>query len=118
MSHDPFLGEIRAVAFGYAPPGWATCEGQLLAISHHPALFGLIGAAFGGDGRTTFALPDLRGRTMLGCGLGLGLSPVELGQAGEGPAGAGDPGGEGPGMLPHLGIQFIIAVEGVVPATP
>ena len=59
---DPFLGEIRIVAFSYAPKGWALCNGQLLAINQNQALFSLLGTQFGGDGRTNFALPDYRGR--------------------------------------------------------
>ena len=58
---DIFLGEIRTFAFGRVPSGWAPCQGQLLSISRHAALFSLIGTTYGGDGRSTFALPDLRG---------------------------------------------------------
>jgi microcystin-dependent protein len=60
---DPFLGEIKMVAFTYAPRGWAFCNGQLLSINQNQALFSLLGTTFGGDGRTTFALPNLQGRT-------------------------------------------------------
>lgn len=59
---DPFLGEIRPFAFGFPPKGWASCDGQLLPIAQNTALFSLLGTMYGGDGRTTFALPDLRGR--------------------------------------------------------
>lgn len=59
---DPFLGQITLVAFNFAPRGWAFCDGQLLAISQNQALFSLLGTTYGGDGRVTFALPDLRGR--------------------------------------------------------
>jgi len=59
---DPFLGEIRMFAGTFAPRGWALCDGQLMAISQNAALFSLVGTYYGGDGRTTFALPDLRGR--------------------------------------------------------
>lgn len=62
---DPYLGEIRPFGFGYAPKGWALCNGALLNISQYAALYSLLGTAFGGDGKTTFALPDLRGRTPL-----------------------------------------------------
>ena len=82
MSADPLLGEIMTVGFNFAPRGWAKCEGQLLAISTNQALFSLLGATFGGDGRTTFALPDLRGRSMRGVGNGPGLSFVGWGQKG------------------------------------
>jgi len=59
---EPFVGEIRLFGFNFAPRGWALCDGQLLPVSQNDALFSLIGTIFGGDGRTTFALPDLRGR--------------------------------------------------------
>lgn len=59
---DAFLGEIRPFAFGFPPKGWASCDGQLLPIAQNTALFSLLGTMYGGDGRTTFALPDLRGR--------------------------------------------------------
>jgi microcystin-dependent protein len=63
---DPFLGEIRPAGFVYAPTGWALCQGQLLSISQNTALFSLIGTYFGGNGTTTFALPDLRSRVPIG----------------------------------------------------
>lgn len=63
---DPFLGEIRILPFGFAPRGWAPCDGQLLSIAQNQALFALIGTRFGGNGTTTFALPDLRGRSPIG----------------------------------------------------
>ena len=59
---EPFLGEIRPFAFGFPPKGWASCDGQLLPIAQNAALFSLLGTMYGGDGRSTFALPDLRGR--------------------------------------------------------
>lgn len=60
---EPTLGEIRIFAFNFAPRGWATCDGQLLPIQQHQSLYAVLGTTYGGDGRTTFALPDLRGRT-------------------------------------------------------
>jgi microcystin-dependent protein len=60
---EPFLAEIRLMSFDFAPKGWALCNGQLLPIGQNQALFSLLGTRFGGDGRTTFALPDYRGRT-------------------------------------------------------
>jgi microcystin-dependent protein len=60
---EPFLSEIRLMSFSFAPRSWATCDGQLLPINQNQALFSLLGTTYGGDGRTTFALPDLRGRT-------------------------------------------------------
>lgn len=62
----PFLGEIRAMSFGFAPKGWAQCNGQLLPINQNQALFAILGTTYGGDGRVNFALPDLRGRVPLG----------------------------------------------------
>lgn len=79
---DPFLGELRLFGFNFAPLGWAQCQGQLLAIPSNSALFALLGTQYGGDGRTTFALPDLRGRVALGAGQGAGLSPYPQGQMG------------------------------------
>lgn len=70
---DPFLGEIKAVGFPWAPRGWALCQGQLVSVAQYTALFSLIGTQFGGDGQTTFGLPDLRGRAPIGYGQGAGL---------------------------------------------
>lgn len=77
---DPFVGEIRAVGFNFAPRGWALCQGQLLNISQNAALFSLLGTYYGGDGRSTFGLPDLRGRLIVQPGQGAGLSAYQLGQ--------------------------------------
>ncbi len=77
---EPFLGEVRIFAGNFAPRGWAFCHGQLLPIASHSALFSLLGTIYGGDGRTTFALPDLRGRTPIGVGSGPGLTPRREGQ--------------------------------------
>lgn len=76
---EPFVGEIRMFAGNFAPRGWAFCDGQLLAVSQNDALFSLLGTIYGGDGRTTFGLPDLRGRIPLHAGDGPGLSPRRLG---------------------------------------
>ncbi|HWY83619.1 MAG TPA: tail fiber protein [Roseiarcus sp.] len=78
---QPFVGQIIAVGFNFAPVGWALCQGQLLPISENATLFQLIGTTFGGDGQTTFGLPDLRGRAALGMGQGPGLGSYVLGQA-------------------------------------
>ena len=77
---EPFVGEIRMFAGNFAPRGWAFCDGQLLAVSQNDALFSLLGTIYGGDGRTTFGLPDLRGRLPIHAGSGPGLSPRRLGQ--------------------------------------
>ncbi len=79
---DPFLGQIQPFGFNFAPRGWAKCDGQLLAISSYSALFSLLGTTFGGDGRTTFALPDLRGRSITHIGTGPGLSTMSWGERG------------------------------------
>ncbi|UES54141.1 phage tail protein [Roseibium aggregatum] len=76
---EPFVGEIRMFAGNFAPRGWAYCDGQLLAVSQNDALFSLLGTIYGGDGRTTFGLPDMRGRIPLHAGTGPGLSPRRLG---------------------------------------
>lgn len=79
---EPFLGEIIMFGGNFAPRGWALCDGQLLAISQNQALFAILGTTYGGDGRTTFGLPDLRGRSPLHEGQGPGLTPRTLGQRG------------------------------------
>ena len=78
---DPYLGEIRCFGFNFAPKGWLLCNGQLLSIQQNTALFSLLGTMYGGDGRTTFGLPDLRGRVALGFGQGPGLSNRTQGEA-------------------------------------
>lgn len=72
---DPFLAEIRIFGFSFAPRGWALCNGQLLAISQNTALFSLLGTMYGGDGRSTFGLPDLQGSAAMFFGQGPGLTP-------------------------------------------
>ncbi|UCG56649.1 MAG: tail fiber protein [Phycisphaerales bacterium] len=81
-SSEPFLGQVDIFAGNFAPRGWAFCDGQLLPISSYSALFSILGTIYGGDGRTTFALPDLRGRIPVGAGHGPGLSNYLLGQRG------------------------------------
>jgi microcystin-dependent protein len=77
---EPFLSEIQMYGFNFAPQGWATCDGQLLPISQNQALFSLLGTMYGGDGRTTFGLPDLRSRAPMHFGQGPGLSNRPQGQ--------------------------------------
>lgn len=77
---DAYIGEIRMFAGTFAPSGWAKCEGQILSIAQNTALFSLLGTTYGGDGQTTFALPDLRGRVPMAPGQGPGLSPRTLGE--------------------------------------
>ena len=79
---DPFIAEIRVFPFNFAPKGWALCNGQLLPISQNTALFSLLGVTYGGDGKSTFALPDMQGSVPLMPGQGGGLSVYDLGQSG------------------------------------
>lgn len=77
---QPFVGQMIRVGFNFAPAGWMKCQGQLLPIDQYETLFNLIGTTYGGDGQTTFALPDLQGRVTLSMGQGPGLSNYVLGQ--------------------------------------
>jgi microcystin-dependent protein len=76
---EPYVGEIRMFAGSFAPRGWALCDGQLLAVSQNDALFSLLGTTYGGDARTTFGLPDMRGRLPIHKGDGPGLTPRTIG---------------------------------------
>jgi len=136
FAQDPFIGEIKMFAGNFAPRGWAFCDGQLLSVSQNSALFSLLGTTYGGDGRTTFALPDLRGRAPIHAGQGKNLSNINLGQRGgveskelrkvnvsEKPSGKthetytirnGDP-----NLYtrdPFIGIHYIIAMHGKYPS--
>jgi microcystin-dependent protein len=173
---EPFLAEIIMFAGNFAPRGWAFCQGQILSIAQNTALFSLLGTTYGGNGQTTFALPDLRGRVPVGTGQGPGLPSIDLGEvsgepthtliitempahthaaqaAGFSGAGtSGSPGGntwasstnrdaiyansapDGPmapntvtvgiaggsqphnNMQPFLGMNYIIAIEGIYPS--
>src|ERR1041385_4112257 len=79
---NPFVAEIRIVPFNFAPKGWAFCDGQILPISQNTALFSLVGTFYGGDGMSTFALPNLQGSVPIGQGQGQGLNDYTLGQSG------------------------------------
>lgn len=79
---DMYMGTIIAWPINFAPRGWMLCQGQILQIAQYSALFSLLGTTYGGDGRTTFALPDLRGRVPVGAGQGSGLSNYQMGQIG------------------------------------
>jgi len=118
---DPFVAEIRIFGFNFAPKGWAFCDGQILPISQNTALFSLLGTTYGGDGKSTFALPDLQGNAPMHPGQGPGLSLHDLGEQGgsetvsllvsempvhthamgaqSGPAGANTPGADGSSTL-------------------
>lgn len=78
----PYLGQVEAFAFGFAPKGWAICAGQTMAINQNQALFALLGTTYGGDGIRTFLLPDLRSRVAMGQGNGSGLTPRTIGEVG------------------------------------
>jgi microcystin-dependent protein len=136
---EPFIGEIRLFPYDFAPRGWAFCHGQLLSIAQNTTLFALLGTTYGGDGRSTFALPDLRGRVAVSSGEGPGLSAYELGGVGgvesvtltEGempahthqvsvngrasvvPAGGSQPHENRP---PHLALNYCIALAGIFPS--
>src|ERR671923_91838 len=77
---EPFLSEIRIMSFNFAPKAWAQCNGQLLPINQNQALFSLLGTTYGGNGQTTFALPDLRGRVPMHLGTGPGLGTYSIGE--------------------------------------
>lgn len=79
---EPFIGEIRSFGFNFAPVGWAQCNGQLLPIAQNTALFSILGTTYGGDGKSTFGLPNLMSRLAMGAGQGSGLSPRALGESG------------------------------------
>ncbi len=79
---EPFIGQVMMFGGNFAPRGWAFCNGQLLDINSHSALFSILGVTYGGDGRTTFGLPDLRGRVPVHAGNGPGLSDYNIGQKG------------------------------------
>jgi microcystin-dependent protein len=82
MSTEPFIGEIKIFGFNFAPRSYATCQGQILSIAQNTALFSLLGTMYGGNGQTTFALPDLQGRAPIGQGQGPGLPPYSMGEVG------------------------------------
>src|SRR6185295_8857916 len=79
---DPFLGQISIFGFGFAPKGWAICQGQLMPLAQNTALFSILGTMYGGDGRSTFALPNLQGNAAVGAGQGQGLSEYSPGETG------------------------------------
>ena len=82
---QPFVGEIAWVPFNVIPKGWARCDGQLMPISPYTALFSLLGTQYGGDGKSTFALPDMQGRVLINAGQGAGLADYYQGESGGEP---------------------------------
>ncbi len=131
---DPMLGEISMFAGNFAPRGWAFCNGQVLQIRDNQALFSILGTTYGGDGRTTFALPDLRGRAPIHAGRGPGLqTSYRLGQKGgaetlvhpptvpinsssSGRARVINAANPISNMQPFLSVNYIIAVQGTYPS--
>src|SRR5713101_4885054 len=127
---DPFVAEIRIFPFNFAPTGWAFCDGQLLPISQNTALFSLLGTTYGGDGKSTFALPNMQGNAPMHPGQGPGLSLHDLGESAGtqaytsqnpnaqmsfnqlAPAGGDQPHNN---MQPYLTLNFCIALQGVYP---
>ncbi len=118
QAQDPFLGEMRYFAGDYAPRGWAFCDGQLLNISRYSSLYSLLGCTYGGDCRTTFALPDVRSRTTIGTGSNTFLGSFPLGQKGGGFDQVGQQTGNfAPVRTPKfMGVNCIIAIYGVFPS--
>ncbi len=136
IAENPFIGEVTLFAGNFAPKGWAFCDGQILSIQDHQSLFSLLGTTYGGDGRTTFALPDLRGRVAMHPGKGSNLTERKLGhqygkesrkltpQKVDASPGSGSkkisvieelPGEIG-SVQPSLGINYIIALQGTYPS--
>lgn len=83
---EPFLGQLALFGFNFVPRGWAACNGQLMSIAQNSALFSLLGTTYGGDGVTTFGLPDLRGRLPMNFGQGPGLPDYQIGETGGSPS--------------------------------
>ncbi len=118
---DPFLGEVEPLINGYVPRGWMECAGQILSIAQNQALFSLLGTTYGGNGQTTFALPDLRGRTIVGANGG----SVQLGETGgeathtltsaQVPDGLGNAVQTFNNMQPYLGLNYVIGTQEVFP---
>ena len=129
---EPFIGEIAMFAGNFAPRGWALCNGQLLPIAQNQALFSILGTTYGGDGRSTFALPDMRGRVAVHAGNGPGLSPYNLGKKGgaesvqlnpvniapnrNGKTQVGRTEPNASNVQPYVTINYIIALQGVFPS--
>jgi len=106
---DPFIGQIIMFGGNFAPRGWALCDGQLLSIADNTALFSILGTTYGGDGRRTFGLPDLRGRLAMHAGQGPGLPARRLGSAGTW---NDQPGGDSGFQC----VNFIMALQGIYPS--
>jgi microcystin-dependent protein len=122
FAQEGFIGEVKLFAGNFAPRGWAFCDGQLLAISNNTALFSILGTTYGGDGRTTFGLPDLRGRVPVGPRNGDGMTDVRLGQEfGPFQNKTSDGSAQSPALSKSvkqgsLGLNYIICLVGVYPS--
>jgi microcystin-dependent protein len=117
---EPYLGQIQSFGFNFAPRGWAKCDGQLLPSSQNSALFALLGTMYGGDGRTTFGLPDLRGRAAIHHGQGPGLPERKIGEKSKPKkVVSGDEDGDGQSQAdapPFLVLNWCIAMAGIFPS--
>ena len=141
MSSEPLLGEIMMWGGTFAPSGWAFCDGATLSIAQNTALFSLLGTTYGGNGTSTFRLPDLQGRMPMGTGTGTGLTPRVLGDSGGSesatltlPSQAFNSAAEGTAaivlgpppatptqiatMPPYQTLSFVIALQGIYPSRP
>lgn len=113
---EGYIGEIRMFAGNFAPVNWALCDGQLLPINEHSALFSILGTIYGGDGRRTLALPDLRGRTALHQGQGPGLPMHREGAQGGNDFAANGGDGDTVHTTPYACVNFIICLNGIYPS--
>ena len=111
IAQEPYQGEIRAFGMTFCPRGWLEANGDMLPVTEYSALFSLLGTIYGGDGRTTFALPDLRGRSVVGKGEGSGLPPYSIGRRST--LNYHDSGGPTTGQL---AVTYCIAVSGLYPS--
>ena len=109
FSQEQMIGEVKLFAGNFAPKGWAFCDGSVLPINQNTALFSIIGTTYGGDGRITFALPDLRGKVPVGVGKGSDMEEIRIGHPTSSAA-------KGEGGAPALGMNYIIALKGTYPS--
>lgn len=113
---EPILGEVKMFAGTFVPRGFADCNGQLLSIEENQALYSILGTTYGGDGRTNFALPDLRERTPMHVRIGLGLAPVRVGVSKRESLAINETGANYVETRRTFGIRYIIAVTGMYPS--
>ncbi|MGI9415927.1 MAG: phage tail protein [Hyphomicrobiales bacterium] len=114
---ETYLGQIMMTGTNFCPRGWVAADGQLLAISKHTSLFSLYGTMYGGDGRTTFGLPDLRGRTPIHAGQGPGLTAYRIGQKGGQETVSAARGDRSVSAgRPYLAVRYCIAYQGLYPS--